>query len=48
MEELNLGILYEFFMFIFIVKKMWGLVLKFGFKGGEVLEFVVGNGVFIV
>ncbi len=47
MEESNPGILYEFFTPTPIVKKMWGLALKLGFKGGEVLEPAAGNGAFI-
>jgi type I restriction-modification system DNA methylase subunit len=47
LKESNAGILYEFFTPIPIVKKMWGLALKLGFKGGEVLEPAAGNGVFL-
>ena len=47
LEESNAGILYEFFTPTPIVKKMWGLALKLGFKGGEVLEPAAGNGVFL-
>lgn len=47
MEESNAGILYEFFTPLQIVKKMWGLALHYGFKGGSVLEPAAGNGVFL-
>lgn len=47
LKESNAGILYEFFTPIPIVKKMWGLALKLGFNGGEVLEPAAGNGVFL-
>ena len=47
MEDSNAGILYEFFTPLEIVKKMWGLALHYGFKGGSVLEPAAGNGVFL-
>lgn len=47
LEESQAGILYEFFTPLTIVKKMWGLALKLGFEGGQVLEPSAGNGVFL-
>jgi type I restriction-modification system DNA methylase subunit len=47
LEQSHAGILYEFFTPLEIVKKMWGLALHYGFKGGAVLEPAAGNGVFL-
>jgi hypothetical protein len=41
------GILYEYFTPDEIVQKMWGLAIKYGYKGGDVLEPSCGIGNFI-
>lgn len=41
------GLLYEYFTPTDIVKKMWGLAYKHGYKGGPLLEPSVGVGEFI-
>lgn len=41
------GVLYEFYTPEEITKRMWGLALKHGYKGGPVLEPACGTGIFI-
>lgn len=41
------GILYEFYTPQVIIQKMWGMVIKAGFRGGKVLEPAAGIGDFI-
>ena len=41
------GILYEYFTPDAIVQKMWGLAIKYGYNGGDVLEPACGIGNFI-
>ena len=38
---------YEFYTPIEVVKKMWGLALKYGYDNGSILEPSCGNGVFL-
>lgn len=47
MEKPHPGILYEFYTPKKVVKTMWGLALKHGFRGGHVLEPAAGVGVFL-
>lgn len=41
------GLLYEYFTPDPVVKKMWSLCLKYGFKGGNILEPSAGVGAFL-
>lgn len=45
--EAHSGILYEYYTPDPIIRKMWGLALKYGFDGGKVLEPAAGIGSFI-
>ena len=47
LKKSHAGILFEYYTPASVVRKMWGLALRYGFRGGRVLEPAAGIGVFL-